>query len=344
VARIWYPGRAKAQNHNEDAHQNVLADASDMTEQDVIMGGKEGLKMKDQAATVEALRDRITRDIHTALGLSDAKWSYRPLKLILRAPLHRFAQLGTLFDKWVDQLGFAEAARQALSEYVGNYSTCGVEHVPAQGPLLITANHPGAFDSLLIAASAGRDDLKILVGDIGFLRGLPSIKKHVVFRTQDLHARVGALRSAIRHLEAGGALLIFPSGRLEPDPEVLPGGQDALCEWSPSVELMLRRVPEAQVLVTIVSGVLAAACVRNPLPRLWKKATLRLGVAEGLQIIQQILFDRQFALSPRVSFAEPVTFEQLHREIGLPGATEALIERAQSLLAHHTVSGPSTLR
>jgi hypothetical protein len=296
--------------------------------------------MEYQAATIEALRDRITRDVHTALGLSGAKWSYRPLKMLLRAPLHRFAELGARFDEWVDQWGIAEAARQALAEYVGDYSTCGAEHVPPEGPLLITANHPGAFDSLLIAASAGRDDLKIVTGEIGFLCGLPSIKEHVVFRTQDLHARVGALRSAIRHLEAGGALLIFPSGRLEPDPEVLPGGQDALREWSPSVELMLRRVPEAQVLVTIVSGVLASACARNPLPRLWKKAPLRLGVAEGLQIIQQILFDRQFALSPRVSYARPVTFEDLRGAEALPGSMEMIIERAQNLLAQHIASSP----
>jgi hypothetical protein len=296
------------------------------------------VKMEYQAAIIEALRDRITRDIHAALGLANARWSYRPLELLLRAPLHRFAHLVARFDEWVDHLGFAEAARQALPWFIGDYGTCGVEHVPAEGPLLITANHPGAYDSLLIAASAGRDDLKVVAGDIGFLQGLPAIKEHVVFRTQDLHVRVGALRAAIRHLEAGGALLIFPSGRIDPDPEVLPGGQDALREWSPSVELMLRRVPEAQVLVTIVSGVLASACVRNPLTRLWKSATVRQGVAEGFQIIQQILFDRQFALFPRVSFAEPVTFEDLRGAAGFSEAMETLIERAQGLLAHHTAS------
>ena len=294
--------------------------------------------MEFRTVTIEALRDRITRDIHAALGLADAKWSYRPLKMLLRAPLRRFAELGAHFDEWVEHLGFTEAARQVLPVFIRDYGTCGAEHVPAEGPLLITANHPGAYDSLLIAASAGRDDLKIVAGDIGFLRGLPAIREHVVFRTQDLHQRVEALRSAIRHLESGGALLIFPSGRLDPDPEVLPGGQDALREWSPSIELMLRRVPEAQVLVTIVSGVLASPCVRNPLTHLWKRATVRQGVAEGLQIVQQILFDRQFALFPRVSFAEPVTFGELHGATGLPGAMETLIERAQRLLAHHTAS------
>jgi hypothetical protein len=60
-----------------------------------------------------------------------------------------------------------------------------------------------------------------------------------------------------------------------------------------------------------------------------------------LQIIQQILFDRQFALFPRVSFVEPVTFEDLHRTAELPGAMETLIERAQRLLAHQTASGPT---
>jgi hypothetical protein len=134
-------------------------------------------------------------------------------------------------------------------------------------------------------------------------------------------------------------LLLFPSGHIDPDPEVLPGSQDALREWSPSVELMLRRVPEAGVLITIVSGVLASTCVRNPLTRLWKRATVRQGVAEGVQILQQILFDRQFALFPRVSFAEPMTFEDLRRAAGFSEAMETLIERAQGLLAQHTARG-----
>ena len=294
--------------------------------------------MENQPVTIEALRERITRDIHSALGLGDARWSYRPLELLLRVPMHRFAQLGARFDEWVERLGFAEAARQVLPVFVIGFGTSGAEHVPAEGPLLITANHPGAYDSLLIAACAGRNDLKIVAGDIGFLRGLPATKEHVVFRTQDLHVRVGALRSAIRHLESGGALLIFPSGRIDPDPEVLPGGKDALREWSPSIELMLRRVPEAQVLVTIVSGVLASTCARSPLTRIWKKATMRQGVAEGFQIIQQLLFDRQFSLVPRVSFAEPVTFEDLCQAAGFSEAMEMLIERAQGLLARHIAS------
>ena len=47
------------------------------------LNNDESVKMEHQVTAVEALRDRVTRDIHAALGLSGAKWSYHPLKFLL---------------------------------------------------------------------------------------------------------------------------------------------------------------------------------------------------------------------------------------------------------------------
>jgi hypothetical protein len=55
----------------------------------------------------------------------------------------------------------------------------------------------------------------------------------------DPHApiNISGVRSMIRHLEFGGSVLIFLSGRVEPDPAILPSAHQALQNWSQSIEL-----------------------------------------------------------------------------------------------------------
>jgi hypothetical protein len=83
------------------------------------------LKIKSHAANIDALRDRITRDLPAALGQANAGWFYRPLELLLRASLHRFAPLGARFDEWVEHQVFAEAARLALPWFIRDYTASG---------------------------------------------------------------------------------------------------------------------------------------------------------------------------------------------------------------------------
>ncbi len=161
----------------------------------------------------------------------------------------------------------------------------------------------------------------------------------MLFASLDTHVRTAVLRSAIRHLEVGGALLIFPSGHIDPDPEVLPGGQDSLRGWSPSIQLMLRRVTEARVLVTIVSGVLTRGCAHSPLTWLRRRPVDQQRVAEFVQVIEQMLFERKFALVPRVSFSEPVTMTELCSMTGCTEVMEAIVERAHCVLTDHMALG-----
>jgi hypothetical protein len=295
----------------------------------------------EQAGHVETLRAHLTYEIYRAFGLVSAEWSHGLLDRLFAVPTQRLAHMGARFDHAVNHLGFAEAAYRALPHLVSSYRAYGVENVPAKGPLIVAANHPGTYDLLLIPASLGRDDIKIITGNIRFLRELPFTREHLIFLTPDVDVRVGVLRTAIRHLRSGGTLLIFPSGGIDPDPEVLPGSQEALRQWSPSVELILRRVPEAQVLVAIVSGVVASRYVHSPLTRLRKKAIDRRRIAELIQVAQQVIFDRRFTLVPRVSYAEPVTLADLRQAAGSSRATAALIDRAQRLLAQHVAAGAS---
>ena len=99
---------------------------------------------------------------------------------------------------------------------------------------------------------------------------------------------------------------------------------------------MLRRAPDARVLVTIISGVLARACTRNPVTWARKLPRDRQRIAEFVQIIQQMVMERSFSLVPDVSFARPLTLEDLRATHGLSGARDALVSHAQRLFARHS--------
>jgi hypothetical protein len=139
----------------------------------------------------------------------------------------------------------------------------------------------------------------------------------------------------LRHLEGGGSLMLFPSGNIDPDPAVLPGAAEALLNWSPSVDLILRRMPEVQVLVTIVSGVISPRWLHHPLVRRRSVARERQKVAEFLQTMQQLVLGKTLSFTPRVTFSSPVTAADLRSAAGfLP----QLIERAQRVLREHLAS------
>jgi len=212
---------------------------------------------------------------------------------------------------------------------------CGAETIPAQGPLLVASNHPGAYDVLVLVASVRRDDLKIVVSGVNAMRRLPSVAEHMIYVTSDVHARLSVVREMIRHLREGGALLIFPTAQVDPDPALEPGSEEALGRWSPSVSLVLNRVPQAHLLPAIVSGVMAKECLHNPITHLPKVTWRKRKLAEFLQVSQQLALGRSFSLKPRVSFGQPIVAAELCREAGPSGILPAIVESARSLLAAH---------
>ena len=125
---------------------------------------------------------------------------------------------------------------------------------------------------------------------------------------------------------------------VDPDPDLLPGAYQALENWSPSIELMLKKAPDSQLLVTIVSGVLSRGWLNSPITRLQKEVWRQRKLAEFFQIMQQMLFPGSLKLSPRVSFAKPVMASKLLEEAGDQRVHRLIIQRAQALLLDHTGS------
>jgi hypothetical protein len=274
-----------------------------------------------------------------ALGLPRTGRLQALLRPLIWPPAHRFATFAAELDRRAALDGATAAARWALSLFTEDTRALGTEFIPASGPLLVASNHPGSYDSLLIIASLAREDLKIFVSDVPFLRKLVGCSPYFLHTPGDPHARMAALRAGIQHLRAGGALLVFATGVVDPDPALRPGAREALQGWSASLPLLVRQAPETATLVTLVSGVVAPACFHHPLTRLRREPPMKQFLAEFLQISQQVLFHRRFPLTPTVRFALPLTAAELGHGRDPQAALATLIGRAESLLEEVDTAG-----
>lgn len=289
--------------------------------------------MTQRYASVPELRRTISTEILVAAGVPRTG----PLQTLLRPlvwlPAWRFARYAAEFDRRVVRSGLTEAVRWALPQFLGESQAFGTEKIPTKGPLIVASNHPGSYDALVIISSLARDDLKILVSDVPFLRSMHGTWPHLIYTDKDTHSRMAVVRESARHLRAGGALLVFASAQVDPDPALLPGAEEALDKWSSSLPLLLRQEPETKVLVTIVSGVLAPSCYRHPLTRLHKEQRMKQFLAEFIQISQQVLFGRHFALTPSVRFAAPLTTTELGDVLDSRAIMVTIKQQARELLA-----------
>src|SRR4030042_6300084 len=286
---------------------------------------------------VESLTQYITDEIFRLFKQSRQSWLRRTFGPLFRLPTQRVARVAATFDQYVEEYGFREAARRILPVFAQTVEANNVENIPRDGPLLITSNHPGTCDSLVIAATIPRPDLKIVATGAPFVQGLRNAASNLIYTSRDVHERMMVVRSAIRHLQRGGALLIFPTGTIDPDPALSPEAANDLGKWSPSIEVMLRHVPQTRVLLTIVSGVLSARWRWNPFVRLLGDDHKQRKVAEFLQVIQQMIFPNSVQVTPRLTFSNPLTTDDLASKG--QGLMDGMIERARSLLEDHMAQG-----
>jgi hypothetical protein len=287
----------------------------------------------DKNTDVETLTQYITDEIFKVFKAAPDSWIRRTFGPMFRLPAHRFARLANTFDHYVEQYGLREAAQRVLPAFARTYDAQNVESVPQDGPLLITSNHPGTCDSLVIAANIPRPDLKIIVTGRPFMRGMHNSARNLIYTSLDVYEQMSVLRAAIRHLQGGGAVLIFPTGSIDPDPALSPDAPQELQRWSPSLEVMLRHAPQTRVLLTIVSGVLSSGWRRNPLIRLAGDEFKQRQVAEFLQVIQQMIFPNSVNVNPHLTFSNPLTTEELTQKG--QRMMDAMIERARCLMEDH---------
>jgi hypothetical protein len=265
--------------------------------------------------TIQTLYDSLIFELTKALALKQTRLANGFIQMLFGRAARRVAELGIGLDREVEKGGLPAGARWLLPNFVKGHEARGVENIPAEGPLVIASNHPAAVDSLVISAHVTRPDYKAIIGDIPFFERLPHISEHAIFAPAptDMAGRMRAALESLRHLKAGGALLIFARGGIEADPEWMPNPDGEFDQWSRSLEIFLRHVPQTRVLVTIVSGVISRAMMRHPITRVRKARPDRQRLAFLMQFAQQILGGREkFGLWPRVTFGEVIAGAHQH--------------------------------
>jgi hypothetical protein len=157
-----------------------------------------------------------------------------------------------------------------------------------------------------------RADVTIIAAERPLLAALPHLRPHLGIVNE--HHRSAALRSTIRHLQAGRCVLLFPAGRIEPDPaRDITGAVASLGHWSRSATLLAQAVPELQVHTAVVCNVIHPEVHRHPLARInpqdraWLEASL------------QVLLPRYHNIPTQVTYAA------VHNSRNLTAITRALM-------------------
>jgi hypothetical protein len=285
--------------------------------------------MTGRYASVDELRRGISTEILIAAGLPREGIHQRLLGPLVWPVAQRFARLAAGFDQLAAEDGLPAAARWALLQFVDEIRHINADKIPADSPLVIASNHPGSYDSLAILSAMPRNDTKLIVSDVPVLRGMHATSPHLIYVPKNPHVRMAALRASIRHLQTGGSLLVFASAQVDPDPALRSGASEELTKWSGSLPILLRRVPESRLVISIAREVVAPACYNHPLPRLRSEPRLRQFTAEFLQIGQQLLFGRRFQLAPTVRFSVPLVLDDLGNSESIQAA---IISHARQVL------------
>lgn len=212
------------------------------------------------------------REMVAALGVRRGpRFLRRGLELPFYAASRGLAQTLAALAHDVPLYGLPEAADRALGRCGVALRVSGV--APASGPCLVLANHPGAYDALALMRAIARRDLLILAADREFLRALSGLSAHLGFVGDAPSERAGALKRALARLRAGGAVLHFPAGRIEPDADFVQPGMPLLEAWQPGVSALVRACERVagSVLVAGVRGVHSPRAKRLLINRLAEK-------------------------------------------------------------------------
>lgn len=275
---------------------------------------------------IEVLAGILAREGAEALGWEGRRPGGTLARALLRPAALRIAREFARCDEMFATRELQDAAEWVLRHFATRVEVAGLDRIP-RGPILLVANHPGLTDAMALIAAVGRSDVRIVAADYPFLHALRGLGPRLIFLRRAGASQLGWIRAVSRHLRQGGVVLLFPAGRLEPDPAVL-GRHGALLPWSASVSVIHRLAPEAQIVPAAVSGVLSERAFGHPLTRVRRSSRDRQRVAALLQMIDPT-YRR---ITARITFGLPLSAPELAAADGA-AMVGHLAERVQALLA-----------
>jgi len=214
------------------------------------------LAAQGMSADLDTVRDEVK--------VRDRQDTTRALAPLVKAPDAIEIDTSDLsIDEVVDRMAAVVATRQAPAPRSRFYGVCkliayaimramwrlegrGTEQVPARGPVLLIANHTSVLDPPFVGGVSPRQLFFLAKAELfdvpGFGRLIHALNARPVRREG---ADAAALRAALRVLEQGGALLVFPEGTR--------GDEGTLREPKPGAAL-LAVLSGAQVVPVYVRG------------------------------------------------------------------------------------------
>lgn len=279
---------------------------------------------------LSALTEINLDDLTASVGVQDRPRLAGALRRLFHAPARKFARQMLEFDRVAANGNLPGAARSALQSYVRDVCVFGRENVPASGPVIILSNHPGLSDTLCLFAAINRGDLRIIAVDRPFLRALPNVSDHLFFVSEEAAHRMGAVKRTSAHLRAGGAVMTFPAGEIEPDPAVYEGALESLSSWTDSAGVFLRFEPQAVIVPVVVRNVVWKSAAEHPLTRLRKTRADRERLAAALQLTSHLVFELK-PVVVSVQFAAPITLAEVG-STALEAIHAKVLERMRGLL------------
>jgi 1-acyl-sn-glycerol-3-phosphate acyltransferase len=250
---------------------------------------------------VAQLTEILAREGAEALGWEHGRPGAAAVRALLRPAARRVAREFVDTDGAFASRTLPDAARWTLEHFAASLEVAGLDRVPRSGPILFVANHPGLTDAVALIAALDRPDVRIVAADYPFLHAMRGLGPHLIFLGPSGASQLGWIRAVSRDLRRGGVVLLFPAGRLEPDPSIL-GTDGALLPWSASVDVIRRLAPEAQIVPAAVTGVLSARAFGHPLTRVRRTARDRQRVATLVQMISP----HYRTVGARIAFGAPL--------------------------------------
>lgn len=260
-------------------------------------------------SNLEILTEINLDDLVSSFGWQDSPFLSRLLRFFFRKPARTFAQHVVEYDDAVGAHGIVAGGWNLSRRYVKDIRILGADRIP-ESAFLALSNHPGMTDTVALFAALNRKDLRIIALDRPFLNALPHTTAQLFYVYDDPAKRMTLVRQVSAHLKKDGAILTFPAGHIEPDPDVYLGAVQSLNDWTDSVGVFIRMAPNAAILPVLVRNVVAKKYANHWLLSIKKTKEEREKLATALQLLGMVMFNEK-PVTVTIQIGKPIYAKEL---------------------------------